>query len=243
MTHPLHHQLQQQQQPAPTNTYTSPPLPEYVSAPDYHEGLKQIRAHLGRDCGFGIAISRTKSYTPQKTGEKRITRVALQCARSKDYKSKGVGQKVYATRMTGCPWRAKMVPHPGGGWKVTHVCPEHNHPLNDQLDDRGLPPRARTTPAKGARATAVERSFATPPVEPQMPTQATFMPTMSAVSAWPTTSASGIKVYCSSAFKSEAETDLSLADCYPNASSTAFCISHSTSYGPTHVRDLQRKVQ
>ena len=58
--------------------YTSRPLPNYVSAEDYHEGLKQIRAHLGRDCGFGIAISRTKSYTPSKTGEKRITRVMLQ---------------------------------------------------------------------------------------------------------------------------------------------------------------------
>jgi hypothetical protein len=72
MTAPLLQQLQQ----SASNTYISPPLPEYVSAEDYHEGLKQIRAHLGRNCGFGIAISRTKSYTPQKTGEKRITRVS-----------------------------------------------------------------------------------------------------------------------------------------------------------------------
>jgi hypothetical protein len=72
MTAPLLQQLQQ----STSNTYISPPLPEYVSAEDYHEGLKQIRAHLGRNCGFGIAISRTKSYTPQKTGEKRITRVS-----------------------------------------------------------------------------------------------------------------------------------------------------------------------
>ena len=43
----------------------------------------------------------------------------LQCSRSKEYKAKGAGQKVYATRMTGCPWRAKLTPSVGNGWKVT----------------------------------------------------------------------------------------------------------------------------
>jgi hypothetical protein len=168
--------------------YTSRPLPNYVSAEDYHEGLKQIRAHLGRDCGFGIAISRTKSYTPSKTGEKRITRVMLQCARSKEYRSKGIGHKVYATRMTGCPWRAKMQPNQGGGWKVTGVCMEHNHELNDVLDDKGMPPRARTTPA-AQRRKAGENSMTPaastytnipPPAAPPITTN------------WPTMTPSGI---------------------------------------------------
>ncbi|KAF1365085.1 hypothetical protein EJ07DRAFT_170985 [Lizonia empirigonia] len=151
--------------------YTSRALPEYVAADDYHEGLKQIRAHLGRDCGFGIAISRTKTYTPSKTGEKRITRVMLQCARSKEYKSKGVGHKIYATRMTGCPWRAKMQPHAGGGWKVAVVCMDHNHELNDVLDDKGMPPRARTTPASQKRKPAADDPAAFTP-----PAPANYMP-------------------------------------------------------------------
>ncbi|KAF9701567.1 hypothetical protein EKO04_000583 [Ascochyta lentis] len=171
--------------------YSSRPLPEYVSADDYHEGLKQIRAHLGRDCGFGIAISRTKSYTPTKTGEKRITRVMLQCARSKEYKSKGIGHKVYATRMTGCPWRAKMQPHPGGGWKITGVCMDHNHELNDVLDDKGMPPRARTTPAAQRRKPAAlnEPTF-TPPAPANYVPPPAHSP---ATTTWPTMTASGIR--------------------------------------------------
>jgi hypothetical protein len=147
---------------------------------------------LGRDCGFGIAISRTKSYTPQKTGQKKITRVMLQCARSKVYKAREVPQKNYATRMTSCPWRAKMVPHQGGGWKVTCLCQEHNHPLNDELNDKGMPPRARTTPARPSRtlANAADQSF-TPPGEPMQLMGTNFAPVMS---AWPTVTASGIKV-------------------------------------------------
>jgi hypothetical protein len=186
---PLMHQLQAT---VDANTWLSGPLPAYVSAEDYHDGLKEIRAALGGDCGFGIAISRTKSYTPQKTGEKKITRVMLQCARSKVYKTRGVPTKTYATRMTGCPWRAKMVPAQGGGWKVTALCAEHNHPLNDELNDKGMPPRARTTPAKGARAlaSAANRSYTTPR-DPQVAPQPPFLP---AVSAWPTVTASGIKV-------------------------------------------------
>jgi hypothetical protein len=115
----------------------------------------------------------------------------LQCSRSKEYKAKGAGQKVYATRMTGCPWRAKLTPSVGNGWKVTTMCQEHNHPLDDELNDRGVPPRARMTPAKPVRALAAapERSH-TPPGEPQFPLN-TFLP---ALSAWPTVTASGIKV-------------------------------------------------
>lgn len=171
--------------------YTSRPLPEYVAADDYHEGLKQIRAHLGRDCGFGIAISRTKTYTPSKTGEKRITRVMLQCARSKEYKSKGVGHKIYATRMTGCPWRAKMQPHAGGGWKVTVVCMDHNHELNDVLDDKGMPPRARTTPASQKRKPAADDPAAFTP-----PAPANYMPPGGqppVTTNWPHVTASGIR--------------------------------------------------
>lgn len=175
--------------------HTSRPLPEYVSAEDYHEGLKQIRAHLGRDCGFGIAISRTKSYTPTKTGQKKITRVMLQCARSKEYKSKGIGHKVYATRMTGCPWRAKMQPHAGGGWKVTGVCMEHNHELNDVLDDKGMPPRARTTPATAKRkADAMGESTFTP--TPPAPSTYANMPPggqQPVTTNWPNLTTSGIR--------------------------------------------------
>lgn len=172
----------------PGPLFTSRPLPEYVAASDYHEGLKQIRAHLGRDCGFGIAISRTKSYTPTKTGEKRITRVMLQCARSKEYKSKGVGRKVYATRMTGCPWRAKMQPHSGGGWKVTAVCMDHNHELNDVLDDKGMPPRARTSQAPPrTRGAPVDDTTYAPPnyLPPAGPPPVT--------TKWPTATLSGIR--------------------------------------------------
>lgn len=176
--------------------YTSRPLPDYVSADDYHEGLKQMRAHLGRDCGFGIAISRTKSYTPTKTGARKITRVMLQCARSKEYKSKGVGHKVYATRMTGCPWRAKMQPHPGGGWKVTAVCMEHNHELNDVLDDKGMPPRARTTPALH-KTKPGESSFTPPaPAPPPAPSTYTTIPPPlppPVTTSWPTMTASGTR--------------------------------------------------
>jgi hypothetical protein len=117
----------------------------------------------------------------------------LQCARSKVYKSGAVPMKLYASTMTGCPWRAKMVPCQAGGWKVTQMCAEHNHSLNDELHDKGMPPRARTTPSKGARAlaSAVDRSD-TPPSEPFVSLQADFLPVMS---SWPTITASGIKVY------------------------------------------------
>lgn len=174
--------------------YTSRPLPEYVSAEDYHEGLKQIRAHLGRDCGFGIAISRTKSYTPIKTGEKKITRVMLQCARSKTYASKGKkdGHKIYATRMTGCPWRAKLQPHTSGvGWKVTTVCTEHNHELNDVLDDKGMPPRARTTPSTQKRkASAMDDATFTPPAPSNYIPPSGQLP---AATNWPTVTASAVR--------------------------------------------------
>ncbi|KAH3948037.1 hypothetical protein HBI56_202500 [Parastagonospora nodorum] len=187
---PLFQQLQTATEEPPTG-YISGPLPAFVTSEDYHDGLKEIRAALGRDCGFGIAISRTKSYTPQKTGEKKITRVMLQCARSKVYKARGVPQKHYATRMTGCPWRAKMIPQQGGGWRVTCLCSEHNHPLNDELNDKGMPPRARTTPARPPRtlASAVDQTF-TPPGDPQNLMQGNFLPVMS---SWPTVTASGIK--------------------------------------------------
>jgi gluconolactonase len=74
---------------------------------------------------------------------------------------------------------------------VTVLCAEHNHPLNDELNDKGMPPRARTTPAKATRALAssADRSFE-PSGDQQFPMQNTFPPAMS---AWPTVTASGIK--------------------------------------------------
>jgi gluconolactonase len=74
---------------------------------------------------------------------------------------------------------------------VTVLCAEHNHPLNDELNDKGMPPRARTTPAKATRAlaSAADRSFE-PSGDQQFPMQNTYPPAMS---AWPTVTASGIK--------------------------------------------------
>jgi hypothetical protein len=62
----------------PATLYISKPLIDYVSFDDYHEGLKQIRTHLGHDCGFGIVIEKSKSYTSVK-GEKRLTKIKLGC--------------------------------------------------------------------------------------------------------------------------------------------------------------------
>jgi hypothetical protein len=85
-----------------------------------------------------------------------------------------------------------MVPQAGGGWKVTCLCSEHNHPLNDELNDKGMPPRARTTPARPPRAIAIAGDqSSTPPGGPRNPMHGNFLPVMS---AWPTVTASGIKV-------------------------------------------------
>jgi hypothetical protein len=72
------------------------------------------------------------------------------------------------------------------------LCAEHNHPLNDELNDKGMPPRARTTPAKGVRAlaSAADRAYE-PPVDGPYQLPTTFLPAMS---AWPSVTPSGIKV-------------------------------------------------
>lgn len=120
---------------------TSRPLPDFVSADDYHDGLQQIRVHLGQ-CGYGIGISRGKqtSSGPDKT----VQKVVLQCARSKKYVKESKGIRKSTTRMTGCPWRAKMIRNPGGGWNVQLINNEHNHPINDRLNERLLLPRAKS---------------------------------------------------------------------------------------------------
>jgi hypothetical protein len=78
-----------------------------------------------------------------------------------------------------------------GGWNVTVVCPEHTHELNDELDEKGLPLRARRTPAKTdtrSSTQVVQQSFA-PPGESNP------VPMVSDVSPWRTTTANGFKVY------------------------------------------------
>jgi hypothetical protein len=75
---PLLDQLDAAAAATPATLYISKPLIDYVSFDDYHEGLKQIRTHLGHDCGFGIVIEKSKSYTSVK-GEKRLTKIKLGC--------------------------------------------------------------------------------------------------------------------------------------------------------------------
>jgi hypothetical protein len=111
-------------------------------------------------------IEKSKFYTSVK-GEKRLTKIKLGCSKGKEKRGtrKVTGQRHYATRKIGCPYRAKMTKHSGGGWHVAAVCPQHTHELNDKLDERGLPPRARRTPAKtGTKSSAqgTEQSV-TPP--------------------------------------------------------------------------------
>jgi hypothetical protein len=148
----------------PSTVYISKPLIDYVSSDDYHEGLKETRAHLGRDCGFGIVIEKSKTYTSVK-GEKRLTKIRLGRSKGKEKRGtrKATGQREYASRKTGCPFKAKMSKNPTGGWNVAVVCPELTHELNEELDERGLPPRARRTPAKaGTKSSSqvVQQSFA-----------------------------------------------------------------------------------
>jgi hypothetical protein len=178
----------------PSTVYISKPLIDYVSSDDYREGLKEIRAHLGRDCGFGIVIEKTKFYTSVK-GEKRLTKIKLECSKGKAKRrtKKATGQRACASRKIGCPYKAKMSKNAAGGWNVAVVCPEHTHELNDELDERGLPPKARRTPAKtGTKSSTqvVQRSFA-PPGESNPVSR---FPMVSDMSAWPTTTANGFKV-------------------------------------------------
>jgi hypothetical protein len=142
-----------------------------------------------------MVIEKSKSYTSVK-GEKRLTKIKLGCSKGKEKRGtrKVTGQRVYATRKIGCPYKAKMTKNPGGGWNVAVVNPGHTHELNDELDDRGLPPRARRTPAKGgarSNAQGSEQSFM---LSEQPNNMIQFPMVPSITSAWPTTTASGLRV-------------------------------------------------
>lgn len=67
---------------------------------------------------------------------------------------------------------------------------EHNHELNDILDDKGMPPRARTTPSTQKRkAGAMDETSFTPPAP------SNYMPLESqppVTTGWPNITASGI---------------------------------------------------
>jgi hypothetical protein len=116
------------------------------------DGLQQIRVALGQ-CGYGIGLTNVKYSKSKKhlipgvNGEppqKKLSAVILQCARSKKYRKDSKGIRISTTRMTQCPWRGKMTRNDGGGWKVKVLCNEHNHPINDKLNDDFKLPRARS---------------------------------------------------------------------------------------------------